>query len=83
MALDRRWLDLAANRRVVVRALKMAAIVGVILIAINHGDAILHGDLPPNRIARMALTFFVPYAVSTISSVAAMRERDTAGDPPR
>lgn len=73
--LDREWFRLATQRRVVRRALKMAAIVGVVLIAINHGDAIVRGDMPAGRIAKMLLTFLVPYAVSTISSVAAMRER--------
>jgi len=59
---------------VVKRALKYAVVVGAILITINHGDAILRGDLPPARLFRMGLTVLVPYVVSTLSSVGAMRE---------
>jgi len=72
----RRWLELATTRPVVKRALKYAVIVGAILVSINHGDAILIGDVDYSRIAKMVLTVFVPYAVSTASSVAAMMEAD-------
>ena len=52
-----------------------AIVVGAILIAINHGDALLAGQLDGGRLFRMALTVLVPYAVSTLSSVEAMRNR--------
>lgn len=67
-------LALALQPSVVKRALKYAVIVGAVLIAINHGDAILRGDLPPARLFRMGFTMLVPYVVSTLSSVGAMRE---------
>ena len=67
-------LLLALRPSVVKRALKYAIVVGAILITINHGDAILRGDLPPARWFRMGLTVLVPYVVSTLSSVGAMRE---------
>ena len=67
------WLALAASRSVVRRALGMAAVVGALLIAINHGDAILRGEVDSGRLAKMALTLLVPYCVSTYSSVGAMR----------
>ena len=54
------------------RAIKVALIVGTILLAINHGDAILRGDLPPLRWLRMILTVAVPYVVSTVSAVGAI-----------
>jgi hypothetical protein len=57
------------------RALKFAVVVGIILISINHGDAILKGEITRGRIFRMALTVLVPYVVSTLSSVQAMREQ--------
>lgn len=73
-------LRLAAQPSVVKRALKYAVIVGAVLITINHGDAILRGDLPPGRWFRMGLTMLVPYVVSTLSSVGAMKElRSRAG----
>jgi hypothetical protein len=46
-----------------------------VLIAINHGDAILRGDVDRDRLLRIALTVAVPYIVSTSSSVGAIRER--------
>ncbi len=67
-------LALALKPSVVKRALKYAVFVGAILITINHGDAILQGDLPPARLFRMGLTMLVPYVVSTLSSVGAIRE---------
>ena len=68
------WIRLATERTVVIRAVKYAVVVGVILIAINHGDAILAGDpLGADRLLKMVLTVFVPYLVSTLSSVGAMR----------
>lgn len=67
-------LVLAFKPSVVRRALKYAVIVGAILISINHGDAILRGDLPPARLLRMGLTLLVPYVVSTLSSVGAMKD---------
>ena len=67
------WIRLALTKTVVRRALRYAAIVGVILIAINHGDALLRGRLEAGRLLKMALTVLVPYCVSTFSSVEALR----------
>lgn len=72
----RRWLQLATTRPVVQRALKFAVVVGAILISINHGDALLNGDVDSPRVAKMVLTIFVPYAVSTASSVAALLDSE-------
>jgi hypothetical protein len=58
---------------VVRRALFYAVIVGAVLIAINHGDALLRGDLDRARVLKITLTVLVPYTVSTLSSVQAMR----------
>ena len=68
------WLELATSWPVVRRALQFA-VVGAILIAINHGDAILQGEVGPDRLLKMGLTVLVPYTVSTLSSVGAMREQ--------
>ncbi len=67
------WLDLAFQRSVVRRSLAYAIVVGAILILINHGKAILDGEAGTNRVVKMGLTVFVPYVVSTLSSVGAMR----------
>ena len=68
------FLCLALRPSVVKRALKFAVVVGIVLISINHGDAILKGEVTRNRLFKMALTVLVPYIVSTLSSVQAMRE---------
>jgi hypothetical protein len=72
------WLHLASRPSVVKRALSYAVVVGAVLITINHGDAILKGDLPRARILKMVLTVFVPYIVSTLSSVGALREKSAS-----
>ena len=71
------WLALAFSSTVIKRSLKYAVIVGVILIAINHGDIIVRGDMTSLRWAKAALTMLVPYCVSTLSSVEAMRDKTT------
>jgi len=60
------------------RARLTSLIVGTILIAINHGPAILAGQLTGERIFQILLTFLVPYTVSTVSSVATRHELRTA-----
>jgi len=69
------FLEAACEPSVVRRALACAAVVGVILLAINHGDVILAGAVTPRHLFKMGLTFLVPYCVSTVSSVGALRGR--------
>ncbi len=69
------WFALASSPAVMRRAAKYAVLVGIVLITINHGDAIVRGDIPASRILKMLLTVCVPYIVSTLSSVEAMRNR--------
>lgn len=63
------------ERSVVRRALRTMVVVGTILIAINHGDALLRGQVDAERVFKICLTLLVPYGVSTTSSVAALRSR--------
>lgn len=70
----RAWLELAGHPATVRRALMTVLIVGVVLIAINHGPAIVAGEITKARLFQMALTLLVPYTVSTVSSVATRRE---------
>jgi len=72
------WWQLATSAPVVRRALGYAVVVGAILIAINHGDALLRGELETGRLLKMGLTVLVPYTVSTLSSVSALRQRGEA-----
>ena len=69
------WLELARQPAVVKRGLGYAVVVGAVLITINHGDALVRGDVTPTRLLKMGLTVMVPYLVSTFSSVGAMRQR--------
>ena len=72
------WVRLATRPSVVRRALRYALGVGALLIAINHGDAIMRRSVSLARLVRMALTMAVPYLVSTASSVSALRESGAA-----
>src|SRR5262245_4335751 len=71
----RSFLRVATSRSVVRRALTYAVVVGAVLIAINHADALAHGELGSARLLKMGLTLLVPYAVSTLSSVQALQEQ--------
>ena len=53
------------------RSLTVAAVVGTILNLINHGDALL-GD-EPLVVWKLLLTYFVPFAVASYGSYAAIR----------
>ena len=68
------WLKTACSRPIRKRALRVAIIVGSILVAINHGDALIQGDVGNSQMIKMLLTYFVPYAVSTYAAVGATLE---------
>jgi Mg/Co/Ni transporter MgtE len=70
----RDMISLATLPRVVRRAFITALVVGIVLALINHGQAILAGAVSVDAALRMALTFLVPYLVSTTSSVLAIIE---------
>jgi hypothetical protein len=72
------FLELAGRPDVVRRAVRVAVIVGTLLILINYGDRVLAGDLGRSDWVKMGLTYLVPYGVSTWSAVQALRE---AGGP--
>ena len=72
------WLEVALSGAVVRRASGFLVVVGAILIAINHGDALVQGDVDGNRLVKMILTPLVPYMVSTLSSVSAIRANANA-----
>lgn len=68
------WWRLASSSSIVRRALRYACGVGALLIVINHGDVIVRRDVSIRRLVQMCLTIAVPYAVSSASSIGAMRE---------
>lgn len=69
------WLRLALSRSVVRRAARVAALVGALLVVINHGDALLRGDISLPRALQIVVTALIPYCVSTYSTVSALRGR--------
>jgi hypothetical protein len=71
-----KFMDLALSKHVAIPALKVSIVVGTVLAFINHGDALLKVDLGAERVVQIALTFLVPYCVSTYSSVKAIQGHD-------
>ena len=69
----RPWLADAMRRDVVGRSLRVAALVGSILIAINYTDRWLAGALTRADWIKMGITYLVPYGVATYAAVAAIR----------
>ena len=63
-------------RRTILRAVKVAAIVGTILTIINHYDELLSGHYSPRLVRKILLTFLVPYSVSSFSAARAEIERE-------
>ena len=57
--------------RSVRRSLAVSLIVGTALNAINQGDALIGGQ--PLVVWKLALTYFVPFAVASYGSYAALR----------
>lgn len=59
------------------RAIRVALVVGVILFAINQLDVVLRGQVTPLVLAKIVLTFAVPYTVSTYSALEVNRRRSS------
>jgi hypothetical protein len=66
------WFEIALQRDIWTRAIKIALVVGSVLMLINHGDVMLSSGLTPAALIKITLTYFVPYCVSTYSSVEAV-----------
>ena len=66
-------IEIVTRTDVLLRALKMAYIVGIVVAIINHGDHILFGTMTVTNWIKVIITFCVPFCVSTISSVLAIR----------
>ncbi len=54
-------------------ALKVALIVGTILFAINHGEAVFNGHMNPGRWASVVLSYIVPYCVYIVGKASNMK----------
>lgn len=65
-----RWFE----RSNVLRATRVAMVVGTILVLINQGDQILAGNIPP--VWKILLTYLVPYLVSSYAGAQAAKMDD-------
>jgi len=70
------WLGIAMRRDIVLRGLKVGALIGTILVAINQGDLILSGQLDASAAWKISLTYLVPFCVSTYAGVEAIRKHE-------
>ncbi len=64
-------------RPVLRRAVYVSVVVGTILTIINQGDVLLAGAVTPLVVAKILLTYAVPYSVSTFSALLANRVKET------
>lgn len=69
------FFQIAVDRSVRRRAFRIALVVGCVLALINHGERLVTMSLDGVSVAKIGLSFLVPYCVSTYSSVLAVRER--------
>ncbi|MGR8947708.1 MAG: nitrate/nitrite transporter NrtS [Gammaproteobacteria bacterium] len=69
------FLEAAMHATVVKKSLKVAAIVGTILVVINYGDKFFPLALVAGDWLKMALTYCVPYCVSTYAAASTMAAR--------
>lgn len=58
------------------RAAKVSLFIGTLLVAINQGDLLLAGIIPP--MWKLLLTYAVPFAVSSYSTGALLFDQQTA-----
>lgn len=63
------WFKIAMRPDIRNRSAKVAMIVGTILGIINHGDTLFSGSIDGVLLAKLAITYLVPFSVSTWASV--------------
>ena len=66
------WSEIAFAPATVRRSLRVALVVGSILVVINYVDRILAGTLGALDLAKIGLTYCVPYCVATYGAVSAL-----------
>jgi len=68
------WYQLALSRPILVRSAVCGVFVGSILCAINHFDCIVGGKFGAMCFAKSLLTAMIPFTVSMVSSVLAIKK---------
>lgn len=71
----KQWVQIATLPQVRKRCLKTALIVGTLLMLINYVDRLFTGQMSGTDLAKIALTYCVPYLVCTSASVGAILDR--------
>jgi hypothetical protein len=71
---QRSFFSIALSNEVVVTSLKTSLVVGTSLALINHGAAIIQGAFSQENYYQIALTYLVPYCVSTFSSTKSIQK---------
>lgn len=66
------FVEAAMQKQIVVRSLKVAAVVGTILVAINYGDKFYPLAMASGDWVKIAMTYCVPYCVATYSAASTM-----------
>lgn len=77
-AADTGWIGLATRSDIVQRSLRLAALIGSVLVVINHGDRLVAGTVAGADWLKIALTYCVPYCVTTFASVSTLRAASAA-----
>jgi len=71
------WFAIATRPAVVTRSARVALVVGTLLTLINQCGRVLALDIDAPTLARIVLTYIVPYCVSTWAAVGALHDRGT------
>ena len=65
----RDWIRIGLRKDIVFASLRLAAVVGTALLLINYGDKIIANTISSTDLLKIALSYSVPYLVSTYSSI--------------
>ena len=76
--MNREALRQCVDGPVLRRSLGVSIVVGTLLLAINHTDLVLAGEIPP--LWKVALTYMVPFAVATYGAYSACVAHSMMGD---
>lgn len=73
------FLNQATQPGVQRRSIRVALLVGTILILINYFDRFLSGSITRADVLKIALTYCVPYMVATWASISSIDDMDPSG----
>jgi len=73
------WLEAATDGRTIRRSIATALAVGTLLTILNHGWELASGEVSQAVAWQVGLSFLVPFLISTLASVLALRGRAPTG----